>query len=97
MAVFEVLTFEVKPGRLEEFLADARRLKGILERVDVGLVSMRAARLMVAGPDSGRVALVFENTDLTSWGESLEHEIADPEDQAISDRWDGPNSPATLV
>jgi len=97
MAVFEVLTFDVKPGRLEDFLADARELKRILERVDVGLTSMRVVRFMVAGPDSGRVALLFENTDLSAWGQSLDNEIQDPEDQAISTRWAGPDSPVTLV
>lgn len=97
MAVFEVLTYDVKPGRLEDFLADARELKHILERVDVGLTSMRVVRFMVAGPDSGRVALLFENTNLSSWGQSLDNEIQDPEDQAINARWTGPESPVTLV
>ena len=35
MAVIEVLTFAVKPGRLEEFLADVRQLAQVLARVDV--------------------------------------------------------------
>jgi hypothetical protein len=97
MAVFELLTFEVKPGRFEDFVADVRELRTILERVDVGLIGMRAARYMVAGPASGRVALVFENTDLTAWGQSLDNEIADPADQALSARWQGPDAPAILV
>lgn len=97
MAVFEMLTFEVKPGRLEDFVADARALQRILERVDVGLTSMRAVRFMVAGPDSDHVALIFENTDLTSWGKSLDNEIRDPEDQELNARWQGPDSPVTLV
>jgi hypothetical protein len=97
VAVLEVLTFEVKRGRLEEFLADARALRHILERVDVGLISMRAVRFMVASPESGRVALMFENTSLSSWGQSLDNEIQDPEDQALSARWQGPDSPVTLV
>ena len=97
MAVFEILTFEVKPGRLEDFLADVRELRAVLERVDVGFIGMRAVRFMVAGPDSGRVALLFENTDLASWGQSLDNEGHDPEDQAVSARWAGPESPVTLV
>jgi hypothetical protein len=97
MAVFEVLTFEIKPGRIDDFLADVRELRRILERVDVGLAGMRAVRFMVAGSESGRVALIFENTDLPSWGQSLDNEIRDPEDQALSARWQGPDSPATLV
>jgi len=34
MAVIEVLTFEVKPGRLEDFLADVRQVQQILPCVD---------------------------------------------------------------
>lgn len=97
MAVVEVLTFEVKPDRLDDFLADVRQLEQVLARVDVGLTSMRVLRYMVAGADSGRVALVFENTDLASWGQSLDAEIGDPEDQAIIAGWQSAESPVTLV
>ena len=97
MAVVEVLTFEVKRGRLDDFLADVRQLAHVLTRVDVGLTGMRVLRYMVAGADSGHVALLFENTDLLSWGQSLEAEIGDPEDQAISARWQSAESPVTLV
>jgi len=97
MAVFEILTYQVKPGRLEDFLGDVRELKRVLDRVDVGLTSLRVVHFMLAGAESGRVALLLENTDLSTWGQSLDNEIADPEDQAISARWAGPDSPVTLV
>lgn len=97
MAVVEVLTYEVTPGRLEEFLADVRQLERVLARVDVGLTGMRVLRSMVAGADSGRVALWFENADLVSWGQSLEAEIGDPDKQAIDERWRREGSPVTLV
>jgi hypothetical protein len=97
VSVIEVLTFEIKPGRLDDFLADVRQLEQVLARVDVGLTRMRVLRYMVAGVDSGRVALMFENTDLASWGQSLDAEIGDPEDQAIMARWQSPESPVTLV
>ncbi len=97
MAVIEVLTYDVKPGRLDDFLADVRRLEQILNRVDVGLTSMRVLRYMVAGAESGRVALMVENTDLASWGQSLDAELGDPDDQAIYARWQSPESPVILV
>jgi hypothetical protein len=97
VAVIEVLTFEVKPGRLDDFLADIRQLQSVLARVDVGLTGIRVLRSMIAGAESGRVMLMVENVDLASWGKSLDNEIADPEDQAISTRWDSPDSPVTLV
>ncbi len=97
MAVIEVLTFDVKPGRLDDFLVDVRQLEQVLARVDVGLTGMRVLRYMVAGADSGRVALLFENTNLASWGQSLDAEIGDSEDQAIFARWQSAESPVTLV
>lgn len=97
MAVIEVLTFDVKPGRRDDFLADVRELQGILDRVDVGLIGLRLMSVMLAGSDSGRAALMVENTDLSSWGRSLDNEIQDAEDQALNARWDSPDSPVSLV
>jgi hypothetical protein len=97
MAVIEVLTYDVKPGRLDDFLADVRALQGILARVDVGMTGLRLMRVMLAGPDSGRVALMVENTNLASWGQSLDNENDDPEDQALYARWQSADSPVTLV
>jgi DNA polymerase III psi subunit len=97
MAVIEILTFEVKPGRLEDFLADVRELRQILDRIDVELTSLRVVRYMVAGLDSGQVALLVENTNLATWGQSLDNESQDAADQAISARWRSPDSPARLV
>ena len=57
---------DVKPGRLDKFLVAVRQLELVLARVDVGLTGMRVLRYMVAGADSGRIALLFENTDLAS-------------------------------
>jgi hypothetical protein len=34
---------------------------------------------------------------VTAWGQSLDHEIQDPEDQALGTRWQSPDSPVTLV
>ena len=97
MPVVEILTFEVKPGRMAEFVDEVRQLRGILERVDTGLTSVRLLRVVVAGPDSGRVALMVENTDLAAWGQSLENESVDPEEQALGARLYGPDSPVTQV
>jgi hypothetical protein len=97
MAVIEIYTYEVKPGRLDDFLADVRQLEQVLARVDVGLSGMRVLRYLVAGADSGRVALLFENVDLASWGLSLDAELGDPDDQAISAHWQSAESPVTLL
>lgn len=97
MAVIEVLTFDVKPGRLDDFLVDVRELRDILARVDVGLTGVRLMDAMLAGADSGRVMLMVENTDLSSWGRSLDNESQDPADQALNARWRSPHAAATLA
>ena len=90
MAVIEVLTYEVKPGRLEDFLADVRQLQQILPQVDVGLLSVRVLRLMMAGADSGRVALMVENTDTGVLGARVyrgQRERGTRKSTVINTRW----------
>jgi hypothetical protein len=97
MAVFDVITFEVKPGRREEFLTDIRDFKGLIERVDVGLTSVRLAEAMLAGSTSGQVVMVVEQTDLTSWGTSVDREKQDEAMLALESRWQTADPPARMV
>jgi hypothetical protein len=97
MAILEVMTFDVAPGRMDEFIADVRTLKQAVERVDVGLSGVRLLRFMIAGADTNKVALVFENADLVSWAESIVRESQDPAEQAAAARIHGPDSAARLV
>ncbi len=97
MAILDVMTFDVEPGRMDEFVADVRALKEAVERVDVGLSSVRLLRFMMAGGDTNRVSLVFENTDLVAWAESLVREAADADEQAAAARIHGPGAPGKLV
>ena len=96
MAVFEVVAWDVKPGRREEFLSLARDLKGICQRVDVGLTSIRMLESTIGGPNSGRISMVFEHADLAAWGSSVTKEQQDAEFQALSKQSDTDPS-ATLV
>jgi hypothetical protein len=96
MAVLSVVTFQVTAGRMEEFLAAARKLQAIERRLAVNLVSMRLFEAEVAGQGSGHVSLVLEYGDLASWGETVDRERQDAEYLALLDS-DPRGEIATLV
>jgi hypothetical protein len=77
MAVLSVVTFQVTPGRMGDFLAVVRDLQSIEDRLAVNLTSMRVFEAEVAGPGSGQVSLVFEYADLASWGSTVDRERQD--------------------
>jgi hypothetical protein len=97
MIVREVLMFEIKPGRYDDFVSQARELKGMLERVDVGLTSVRLSSALIGGTNSGRVSLVAEYDNITSWATSIENEFNDPTLNQWADKATGPDAAATLV
>jgi hypothetical protein len=94
MAVFEIVSWEVKPGRMEEALAALKDTISVCQRIDTGLVSIRVANTVVAGERSGQVVAIFEHTDLGAWGTSIETEENDPEFLAIAKRF-GTDSPVS--
>jgi phenylpyruvate tautomerase PptA (4-oxalocrotonate tautomerase family) len=77
MAVLSVVTFQVAPGRMEDFLAAVRTLQAIEERLAVNLTAMRLFEAEVAGDGSGQVSVVFEYADLASWGATVDRERQD--------------------
>lgn len=97
MAVREVVMFEIKPGRYDEFVSQARELKAMLERVDVGLTSVRFSHALIAGTNSGRVTLVAEYDSLASWATSIENEISDPALRKWAAEVTGPDAASTMV
>ncbi len=97
MIVREVIMFEVKPGRFDEFVSQARELKGMLERIDVGLTSVRLSSALIGGTNSGRVSLVAEYDSINSWATSVENEFNDSTLMAWANEATGPNATATMV
>jgi hypothetical protein len=83
MAAISQITYQVKPGRMEDFLAAARELKGAIERLGVNVRAVRLFEAEVAGPHSGRVVLSFEYADLASWGATVDREHAAVVDRAL--------------
>jgi hypothetical protein len=97
MAVREVIFFEVKPGRFDEFVRLARELKSMLERIDVGLRDIRLSQALIAGTTSGRVSLVAEYDSLSSWAASIEKENNDPALVRMVKEASGPDASFTMV
>lgn len=97
MAVREVIMYEVKPGRFEEFVALAREAKSMIERIDVGLTSVRLSQATIAGANSGRVSFAFEYDSLSSWATSVERENNDEALQALVREASGPDASFTVV
>lgn len=72
-------------------------MRTVLERVDVGLTSVRFSHVMIAGSMSGRVSLVAEYESLASWATSIENENNDPAVLALVEEVLGPDGAATVV
>jgi hypothetical protein len=79
MTVLAVFKYDVKPGRLDEFMAklhtaaDARFTSSVMPR------SVRLFRSTVPGPDTGPVILMIEYADMAAYGSRTAFENASPE------------------
>jgi hypothetical protein len=81
MAVVSVATLTIKPDRYEDFLADTRKSKAILEKCGARNVRLLAA--LTAGQASGSLALTWEADDFGAQGAVLDKFLADPEGLAL--------------
>jgi hypothetical protein len=97
VSVMSVQTWDVKPGRREEFVGIVRELKTILQRLGVNFKSIRLYRAYVAGPSTGIVELAIEYADLASWGATVDAEHNDPAWQTLAATVSGPDGAATQV
>jgi hypothetical protein len=85
MAMLSMVTADIKPGRMEEFLTAAKELKAAEEQTATNLRTMRLFIAQVAGAETGRIALKFEYDDLASWGATVDAELAaDPAFRAVA-------------
>ncbi|MEZ4569769.1 MAG: hypothetical protein R2849_05460 [Thermomicrobiales bacterium] len=97
MSVSSLVTYQVKPGRMDDFLASIREAKEVIEGLAVNLQSIHAFRAAVAGANTGRVHVEFVYGDMSDWGETYVREMNDPDFNAMLSRATGPNSPAELI
>jgi hypothetical protein len=81
MAVVQVVTFTVKPDRYEDFLANARTSKALLERH--GGKNVRFLAALVAGEATGSFVTTCEADDFATYGSVMDKFLADPDVQAF--------------
>jgi heme-degrading monooxygenase HmoA len=79
MAVIQMSTVRVKPGRLEEFMAHQDAIKVINARY--GLTGRRLLRKTLAGEQTGEILIFSEFEDMAAYVRWNEERTKDPEYQ----------------
>lgn len=79
MAVIQLSTVRVKPGRLEEFMAHQDAIKEINARY--GLTGRRLLRKTLAGEQTGEILIFSEFADMTAYVRWTEERGKDPDYQ----------------
>ncbi len=94
MAVIAIFKYDVKPGRLADFMAKLAEAAAPKFDSDVMPKSVRLFRSTVPGPDSG-VILMIEYADMAAYGARTAFEAANPEWRRLFEP--SRDSPETLV
>ena len=68
MAIFATFTYEVKPGRINDFVAKLGEAASPKFNSKVMPVSVRIFRNSVPGPDTDSLILILEYTDMAAYG-----------------------------
>jgi NIPSNAP len=95
MSVLAIFTYEVKPGRMQDFLSKLKQAADAKFDSPVMPKSVRLFRNTVPGPDTGPLLLLIEYEDMAAYGARTTFENANPEWRALFAAH--PNSPETLV
>ncbi len=82
MAVIATFKYEVKPGRLNDFLVKLGEAADPRFKSDAMPKSVRVFRSAVPGPDTGVIVMV-EHVDMAAYGARTAFEIANPEWQRL--------------
>ncbi len=65
-AVIQVVTVDVKPGKLEKYQKQVKKLAGIMERLG-SRGSLRMWRATTGGPDTGQILVALEFANAAAW------------------------------
>lgn len=68
MAVFAIFTYEVKPGRTDDFMAKLGEAASPKFNSEVMPQSARVFRNAVPGPDTDSLILILEYADMAAYG-----------------------------
>ena len=94
MAVLAIFTYDVKPGRLADFLAKLQAAADPKFNSPVMPRSVRLFRSTVPGPDTGPVILMIEYPDMAAYGARTAFENANEDWKKLFAAQ--PDSPETL-
>jgi hypothetical protein len=81
MAVVSATTLTVKPDRYEDFVADCRKTKAIMEKN--GAANVRLLAGLVSGEATGSFVFTYDANDFGAAGAILDKFLADPEGLAL--------------
>jgi quinol monooxygenase YgiN len=95
MAVIAVFKYQVKPGRMAEFMAKLRAAAQPEFNSPAMPKSFRLFRSTVPGPDTGPVIMMIEYDDMAAYGARTTFENNNPEWRKLFEAT--PDSPETLI
>lgn len=95
MTVLAIFKYQVKPGRMADFMAKLRQAADPVFDTPVMPRSIRLFRNSVPGPDTGQIMLMIEYPDMTAYGARTDAENENPAWRAMFEAQ--PDSPETLV
>lgn len=95
MSVLAIFTYELRPGRMQDFLSKLKQAADAKFDSPVMPKSVRLFRNTVPGPDTGPLLLLIEYADMAAYGARTTFENANPEWRALFAAH--PNSPETLI
>lgn len=94
MAVIAIFTYEVRPGRMDDFMAKLKKAAEPRFESKVMPKSFRLFRSTVPGPDTGPVIMMIEYEDMAAYGERAAFENSSPEWKKLFEAQ--PDSPEIL-
>lgn len=95
MSVIAKFIYEVKPGRMAEFMAKLAKAGGPEFVSDVVPKSFRLFRSTVPGPDTGHIVMLIEYEDMAAYGARTTFENQHPDWRRLFAQQ--PDSPERLI
>jgi hypothetical protein len=95
MTVLAIFKYDIKPGRISEFMDKLQTAAGRQFNSAVMPQAVRLFRNTVPGPDTGPLILMIEYADMAAYGARTAFENANPDWKSLFASQ--PDSPETLL
>lgn len=95
MSVFALFRYEVKPGRMDDFMVKLGEAAGAKFDSPVMPKSVKLLRSLVPGPDTGGISLLIEYDDMAAYGARTTFEQANKDWRELFEA--RPDSPERLI